>query len=45
MIDKIKKFGKVLEALTELALKIGTFAAVTGMVVNMIVNMIKDMFR
>lgn len=31
MVEKIKKFGKVIEALAELALKIGTLVAVLHM--------------
>ncbi len=34
MVNKIKKFGKVIEALTELALKIGTLIAVIKMILN-----------
>jgi len=36
MDEKIKKFGKVIEALTELALKIGTLIAVIKMIVDSI---------
>ena len=34
MVDKIKKAGKVIEALTDLALKIGTLVAVIKMVLD-----------
>lgn len=34
MVDKIKKVGKVVEALTDLALKIGTLVAVIKMVLD-----------
>ncbi len=34
MVDKIKKFGEVIEALTELALKIGTLIAVIKLVLE-----------
>ncbi len=36
MVKKIKEFGKVIEALTELTLKIGTLIAVVKMVVESI---------
>jgi len=36
MDEKIKKFGKVIEALTELVLKIGTLVAVIKMIVDSI---------
>ena len=32
MVDKIKKFGKVIDALTELTLKLGTLLAVIKMI-------------
>ncbi len=34
VVDKIKKVGKVIEALTDLALKIGTLLAVIKMVLD-----------
>ncbi|ACQ52147.1 hypothetical protein NPD8_2219 [Clostridium botulinum] len=34
MVDKIEKVGKVVEALTDLALKIGTLLAVIKMVLD-----------
>ncbi|MBM7868901.1 hypothetical protein JOC70_000370 [Clostridium pascui] len=34
MVEKIKKVGKVIEALTDLALKIGTLLAVIKMVAD-----------
>lgn len=34
MVKKIKEFGKVIEALTELALKLGTLVAVLHMVLE-----------
>ena len=36
MDDKIKKFGKVVRALTELALEIGTLLAVVRMLLDII---------
>lgn len=36
MVKKIKEFGKVIEALTELTLKIGTFIAVVKMIIESI---------
>lgn len=34
MVDKIKKVGEVIEALTDLALKIGTLIAVVKLVLG-----------
>lgn len=34
MVKKIKEFGKVIEALTELGLKIGTLVAVVKMILE-----------
>ena len=34
MVDKIKKLGKVVKALTELALEIGTLIAVIKMIIE-----------
>jgi hypothetical protein len=34
MVEKIKKVGKVVEALTDLALKLGTLLAIIKMVVD-----------
>ena len=34
MVDKIEKVGKVVEALTDLALKVGTLLAVIKMVLD-----------
>lgn len=34
MVDKIKKIGKVIDALTDLALKLGTLLAVIKMVID-----------
>lgn len=36
MVKKIKEFGKVIEALTELTLKIGTLIAIVKMVIESI---------
>ena len=36
MVKKIKEFGKVVEAMTELTLKIGTLIAVVKMVIESI---------
>ena len=34
MVEKIKKIGKVIEALTDLALKLGTLIAVIKMIIE-----------
>lgn len=34
LVDKIKKVGKVMDALTDLALKVGTLLTIIKMIVN-----------
>lgn len=34
LVDKIKKVGKVMDALTDLALKVGTLLTILKMIVN-----------